>query len=206
MMFSRFLFTCLLLTFKPKRMNPSSKISIRTILLLITIVAGSSSGFSQHFSVLSYFGAGQASGEFDSKKFAFTSEIGCNYETKSEIISFSAALKSESYNFNEEVDLMVFSLPLGCEVHPRTNPKPYFGISLATSYPTQQLLKRYFFLTGGLTGGIAYDFRRLTTFAQFEYLADMTGYNRSDDTLPASQVDKYYLNRYYVSLGVKIRL
>ena len=162
--------------------------------------------YSQHFNVLAYFGAGQASGGFDSKEFAFTSQIGASYETKSEIIAFSAALKSEFYNFYEEVDLMVFSLPLGCEIHPRTNPKPYLGVSIAPSYPTQQLLERYFFLTGGLTGGLAYDFKKLTTFAQFEYLAGLTSYNEIEYTVPTYEVDKYYLNRYYVSLGFKVRL
>jgi len=81
-------------------MNLSLKISSRKMLLFLSLVLGSSSGFSQHYSVVSYFGAGQASGGFDSKEFAFTSQIGASFETKSEIIAFSAALKSESYNFN----------------------------------------------------------------------------------------------------------
>lgn len=187
-------------------MNPLKKILVRKMILLISLVLSYNSVISQHFHLISYFGAGQASGEFDSRRFAFTSGIGIGYETKSEIFSFSATLKSESYNFYEEIDLMVFSIPLSCEVHPWINPKPYFGFSIAPSYPTQRIITRYFFLTGGLHGGISFDFKKLTTFAQFEYLADLTGYGRSDDFLPASQVDKYYLNRYYVSLGVKVRL
>lgn len=115
-------------------------------------------------------------------------------------------VKSEFYNFYEEADLMVFSLPLGCEIHTRTNPKPCLGVSIAPSYPTQWLVNRYFFLTGGLTGGLAYDFKRLTTFAQFEYLADLTGYDRIKWHTTVYEVKKHYLNRYYVSLGVKVRL
>jgi hypothetical protein len=180
-------------------MNPSSKYSLMKMMIILSLVISSTSVFSQHFNILAYFGAGQASGGFDSKEFAFTSQIGASYETKSEIIAFSAAIKSEFYNFYEEVDLMVFSVPLGCEIHPRTNPKPYLGVSIAPSYPTQWLVNRYFFLTGGLTGGLAFDFKKLTTFAQFEYLADLTGYS-------ADETNKYYLNRYYVSLGVKVRL
>jgi hypothetical protein len=179
-------------------MNPSLNISFRTIIIILSFVP-SPILFSQQFSVVSYFGAGQASGGSDSKEFAFTSQIGASYETKSEIIAFSAAIKSESYNFYEEVDLMVFSMPLGCEIHTRTNPKPYLVVSIAPSYPTQWLIERYFFLTGGLTGGLAFDFKKLTTFAQFEYLADLTGYS-------ADETNKYYLNRYYVSLGIKVRL
>jgi hypothetical protein len=187
-------------------MNPSLKNSFRKLMTILSFVLASSLVFSQQFNVLAYFGAGQASGGFDSKEFAFTSQIGCSYETKSEIISFSAALKSEFYNFYEEVDLMVFSLPLGCEIHTRTNPKPYLGVSIAPSYPTQWLTERYFFLTGGLTGGLAYDFKRLTAFAQFEYLAGLTSYNDIEYTIPTYEVEKYYLNRYYISLGVSISL
>ena len=162
--------------------------------------------FAQHFNVMAYFGAGQASGGFDSKEFAFTSQLGFGYETKSEIVSFSAAFKSESYNFYEENDLMVFSLPIGCEIHTRTNPKPYLGVSLAPSYPTQWIIERYFFLTGGLTGGVAYDFKKLTTFAQFEYLAGLTDYTSVEYVVPTYEVEKYYLNRYYISLGIKVQI
>ncbi len=161
--------------------------------------------FSQHFSIIADLGCGQASGEFDDQRFAYSSEMGVGFETPSGIIAFSAMFKSESYSFHEEIDLMVFSLPLRCELSPKVNPKPYVGISLAPSYPTQIVIKRYFFLTGGINGGVSYDFKSLTTFVQFEYLADLTGYSRSDDFLPAYQVDKYYLNRYYISFGVKVR-
>lgn len=187
-------------------MNPGIKILVRTMVLLTPLVLSSTAVFCQHYHLVSYFGAGQASGEFDSRRFAYTSGIGIGYETKSEFFSFSATFKSESFDFYEEIDLIVFSLPLSCEVHPKINPGPYFGFSIAPSYPTQRLITRYIFLSGGVTGGIVYDFRRFTTFARFEYLVDLTGYERSDDFLPASQVDKYYLNRYYVSLGVKVRL
>jgi hypothetical protein len=187
-------------------MNLSLKISFGKLIIIVASVMASSLVFSQQFNVLAYFGAGQASGGFDSKEFAFTSQIGASFETKSEIISFSAALKSEFYNFYEEVDLMVFSLPIGCEIHTRTNPKPYLGVSIAPSYPTQWLIERYFFLTGGLTGGLAYDFKKLTTFAQFEYLAGLTSYNDVEFTVPSYEVEKYYLNRYYISLGLMVRL
>lgn len=187
-------------------MNPSLKISIRTMILLSSLVLSYNSVISQHFHLISYFGAGQGSGEIDYKRFAITSGTGIGYETKSNLFSFSAMLKSESFAFHQEINFMVFSLPLGCEIHPRINPRPYAGFSIAPSYPTQFVVTRYFFLTGGLHGGISFDFKKLTTFAQFEYLADLTGYGRSDDFLPASQVDKYYLNRYNVSLGVKVRL
>jgi len=171
------------------------------MMILSPTVFSCSSLFSQHFNVLAYFGAGQASGGFDSKEFAFTSQLGFGYETKSEIVSFSAAFKSESYNFIEEADLMVFSLPIGCELHPRTNPKPYFGVTIGPSYPTQWIIERYLFLTGGFIGGIAYEFQKLSAFAQFEYLADLTGYERS-----SSETNKNYLYRYYISIGVKVLL
>jgi hypothetical protein len=98
-------------------MNPSLKNLLVSMLIFTSPVFFSSLLFSQHFNVLAYFGAGHASGGFDSKEFAFTSQLGFGYETKSEIVSFSAAFKSESYNFFEEADLMVFSLPIGCEIH-----------------------------------------------------------------------------------------
>ncbi len=176
------------------------------MIVFLSFILISSSLFSQHFSLISSFGAGQASGGFDSKEFAFTSQIGASYETKSEIIAFSAAIKCEFYNFYEEVDLMVFSMPLGCEIHTRTNPKPYLVVSIAPSYPTQWLMERYFFLTGGLAGGLAYDLKKLTIFAQFEYLADLTAYNRITWHTMVYEVKKYYLKRYYVSFGIKVRL
>jgi hypothetical protein len=187
-------------------MNSSFEMAFRKTMLILVIFLAYSSVFSQHFNVVACFGAGQASSEIESNVFAFSSQIGASFETKSEIISFSGAIKSEAYNFNGETDLMVFSIPLGCEIYPRINPKPYLGVTLAPSYPTQWLVKRYVFLSGGLTGGIAYDFQKLSAFAQFEYLADLTGYSRSDDYLPASETDKNYLHRYYISLGIKVQL
>jgi hypothetical protein len=187
-------------------MKPFSLIYLKTIAMLILFSLISASGFAQQFYILADLGGGQATGEFDHHKFAFTTDMGVGYETKSHIVAVTAKIKTESYNFNEESDLMVFSLPIGCEIHPRINPKPYFGLSLAPSYPTQWLINRYFFLTSGLNGGISYDFKRLTTFVQYEYLADLTGYNRSDDYLPANEVDKYYLYRYYFTMGFRVRL
>jgi hypothetical protein len=182
------------------------KITVRKATLTFLMVLISLALFSQHFSIMADLGCGQAWGEFDDQRFAYSSEMGVGFETPSEIIAFSALFKSESYNFHEEMDLMVFSLPLSCKIYPKINPRPYFSLSLAPSYPTQRLIERYFFLTGGMSAGVSYDFKSLTTFAQFEYLADLTGYNRSDDFLPADEVDKYYLNRYYISFGVKVRL
>jgi hypothetical protein len=187
-------------------MNHALKVSFITMMIFLSAVLSSLSLFSQHFDVLAYFGAGQASGGIDTKEFAFTSQIGTSFETKSEIISVSAALKTEAYNFIEEADLMVFSLPIGCEIHTRTNPKPYFGVSIGPSYPTQWVIERYLFLTGGLTGGVMYNFQKLSAFAQFEYLAGLTKYADVEYGVPSYEVDKYYLDRYYISLGIKVQL
>jgi len=161
-------------------------------------------GFSQDFLITANMGGGQAMGAYDQQEFAFTCEMGVGYETKSRNVSISGKLKTEAYNFFEEADLMVFSIPVSCEIYPRFNPRPYAGISLIPCYATQWLVERDFFLTGGLSGGLLYEFHRIITFAQFEYLADLTGYSHNQTAI--NDVDRYYLNRYYISFGIKARL
>lgn len=154
----------------------------------------------QQFYITSGLGFGSASGGFDSPEFAVSYELGAGYEPKIGILSVSASLKVENFQFLEESDLMVFSIPIGAEIYPKWKVKPFAGLALVPSYPTQKLVDREFFLSGAVMGGVKYKFKQLTAFASFEYLADLTGYSYS--TNANQQKEKYYLNRYYVSIGV----
>jgi hypothetical protein len=185
-------------------MNVSVKILFRMLAAAILLTISGNTLSSQNFYIMADLGGGQATGEYDHHKFAFTTEMGVGYETKSRIIILSGKLKTESYNFYEEIDLMVFSVPITCEIYPRFNPRPYAGISIIPGYATAWLVERDFFLSGGLSGGLIYEFPRLTCFAQYEYLVDLTGYSHNQTAV--QDVDRYYLDRYYVSIGLKVRL
>lgn len=185
-------------------MNVPVKILFRILAAAFLLTMSSNTLSSQHFYFMANLGGGQATGEYDHHKFAFTTEMGVGYETRSHVVALSGKLKAESYNFYEEIDLMVFSVPLSCEIYPRFNPRPYAGISIIPGYATQWLVERDFFLSGGLSGGLIYEFPRLTCFAQYEYLADLTGYSHNQTAV--QNVERYYLNRYYISFGIKARL
>ena len=174
----------------------------RLIVMIISLLC--SDVIAQHFYIAADLGAGQATGEYDLKKFAITSDLGVGYETKSRLISLEAKLKTESFNFGEEWDLMVFSLPISCVFAPRINPRPFGGVSLAPCYATQWLIERDFFLSGGLSGGIIYEFPKLSCYARYEYLADITGYSHNQTAI--QNVERYHLNRYYISLGVRVNV